>query len=126
MEDEHERLTDLSIAQLERELVEEILTANEPIITGDLGGDVSKIILKLKEHLHTKINENQEVLRQKVCDEWDYCNRTKDQQNDMIMLLVDSGLILLFELVVPAVTLAIYLVRLGYFDSLCGCRLKDA
>ncbi len=77
---------------------------------------------KLKERILTRVDEQvrgyNDALYQKVCVEWDYCNRKNTGKAELAEYLAA-----LLDIVVTggALALAALLLKRGYFDRLCQC-----
>ena len=88
--------------------------------------DTAALFEKAKQRILDSFDANQAKLRQSVCVEWDFCKAVNSDRLKMAQYIIDSGILAILQVPVPAAHLTVYLLRFGYFDQLCTCaKLGD-
>lgn len=119
-----ENLFLLPFSDLQRQVVREFDSDRTSKFTGMSNDDLKKAIVSLRSRIDAVVSQNSKFLREKVCEEYDYCAKRADQRVDLAAMLVDAGIILTFGVAVSPSLMAVYLIRLGVFDQFCDCGNK--
>ncbi|MFK7745408.1 MAG: hypothetical protein AB8B47_10160 [Roseobacter sp.] len=122
---EIEDLLNMDIKMFELELVELYDPSQDDAITVTAwtGHDLTEKLKHVRKKLEASFETSKDVIKQKVCDDLDFCETVKNDKVNMVMWIVDTGVILGTAGVIPLppVRATVYAMRLGMFDRLCGC-----
>ena len=72
--------------------------------------------------LKSKIGAADGTARKTICVDFDYCERRKSDEVDLILTLADAAIMTSFGWWCPPVLIVTYIVRNRMLDPYCGCE----
>lgn len=126
MDKEIETLLALSFGDLQNKVALSYAVSVEVRPTADIFKDAQKYALIANNKISKAIKNHEGKIKREICEKHKYCKVIKSDKLKMIKTIIDSGIIIVLGLPIPAVTLSVYILRLGYFDQLCGCEVKES
>ena len=110
----------MNISALERELVQDYLQATGGSITAS-DDDRARYLQAIRKALRDSVDAIDENSRKYICERLRYCSRKNSDGVSLVSDLIDGGIMAYFNIPIPPVKIAFYVVRVGYLDELCDC-----
>lgn len=113
---------DMDLIDLEAEIARDYATKDGfLVIAGD--ADLNRLVRAIRSRLAESVSAIDVQAKQLICERLDYCARKNSEGLALARELVDAGLMVYFLIPVPPIKLAAYVIRQGYLDHLCACKI---